>query len=404
MAKSTKRSTVGGLACLLSLSVAAQADWPSFRGPRHDGISDERGFRTAWTEPIPMVWDKDLGAGFSSFACVGDRVFTAGTREGQQVVFCLRADTGETVWERPLEEAYAEPAGGDGPRATPTVDEGRVYMLGARGRLACLDAVTGDIVWQQSFQHMPQWGYSGSVLIEGNLAITSAGKSQGALVAFHKLTGEPAWKAGDDAAGYATPYPFTFDGTRYVVGFTGTSAVIVEAASGQLVWRLPWKTDWDVNASSPIFHDGHLFLSSGYQTGCGLFKLRKNGSQLSGEEVWRSDVLMNKFQSCVLHEGKLYSSDQKALVCADFLTGKEHWRKHRIKHGTVLLADGHILLLTQEGTLQIAPASPEGFEPVTTAELLTGRCWTVPVLHRGKLYVRNLERAACFDLSGRGMP
>jgi outer membrane protein assembly factor BamB len=245
---------------------------------------------------------------------------------------------------------------------------------------------------------MPQWGFAGSVLIEDDLAIATGGGSEGSLVAFDKKTGKVMWRCGDDIAGYATPYPFTFEGTRYIVGFTGVSAIIAEAKTGRLVWRTAWKTDWNVNASSPIFHKGHLFLSSGYKTGSALFKLHKKGDKLVTDEAWKGQVLMNKFQSCILHEGRLYASDQSSLVCADFLTGSELWRKPRIKHGTLVLADGHLILLTEGGKLQIAEVSPAGFEPLVTADILSGRCWTVPVLHRGRLYARDLNHLVCLDL------
>lgn len=383
----------------------ARADWPNFRGPNHDGISAEKGFKKEWRDAIPLVWEREIGSGFSSFAAVGDRLFTAGTKDKQQVLYALHAETGEILWEKPLEPHYPESMGGDGPRATPTVDENRVYMLGARGALVCLDAESGSEIWRTQFSHVPQWGYSGSVLIEGDLAVSSGGKSDGALVAFDKRTGKVAWKTGDDPAGYATPYPFTFEGTRYIVGFTGESAIVVEAATGRLAWRTEWKTDWDVNAAAPIFHDGHLFLSSGYKTGCALFKLAKSGDKLTGSEVWRNQTFMNKFQSCVLHDGHLYASDQNAMVCADFLTGQERWREKRLEgkrttNGTILLAEGHLLYLMENGVLLIGAASPKGFAPATRAEILKGRCWAIPVLHRGKLYARNLDRVVCLNLQG----
>ncbi len=386
------------LAVFVGVFPTARADWPNFRGPNHDGISNETGFKTTWTKPPPLVWEKDIGSGFSSFACVGDKVYTCGTRSGEQVIFCLSADTGETVWSKPIEDEYPERMGGDGPRATPTVDDGRVYILGARGTLLCLDADTGRTVWKTEFSHPPKWGYSGSVLIEGGLAIASGGESDGALVAFDKKTGELAWRCGDDIAGYATPYPFTLEGTRYIVGFTGTSAVIAEAATGRLVWRKPWETNWKVNAASPIFDNGYLFLASGYETGCALHKMRKTGDNLEADEVWKSKILLSKFQSPILYDGKLYAGDQKALSCVDFLSGERLWHKPRIKHGTLVLADGHLLLLTQEGQLQVAKVSPTAFEPLTTSDILTDLCWTVPVLHQGKLYARNLTRMVCFDL------
>ncbi len=389
------------IAAFLLFVCPAAADWPNFRGPNHDGISSETGFAKTWDAKLPLLWERQIGDGFSSFACVGDRVYTCGTQDDEQVLYCLNADTGAVIWQTPIEESYLERQGGDGPRATPTVDDGRIYILGARGTLLCVDANTGKIIWRKRFQHRPQWGYSGSVLIEGNLAIATGGESDGALAAFDKVTGNPVWTCSRDLAGYATPYPFTFEGTRYIAGFTGNAMLIAEAKTGRMVWRQPWKTDWHVNAASPIFHDGHLFVTSGYFTGCGLFRLRKDGDKIAADEVWRSKVLKNKFQSCILHEGHLYSSDQRALVCVDFLTGQERWREHRQKHGTIVLADKHLLVLAQDGTLRVGPADPQGFSPTATAKLLSGRCWTVPVLNNGKLYVRNLKRMACFDMRKR---
>ncbi|MCP4246820.1 MAG: PQQ-binding-like beta-propeller repeat protein [bacterium] len=395
MRSATKLVVVSSCWVLAAADVAAASDWPNFRGPRHDGISDFTGLKTSWDGPMPLVWNKNVGSAFSSFACVGDKVYTCGTQDGGQVLYCLQADTGDVVWQQRIEKEYRE-SNGDGTRATPTVDQGRVYILGAHGALVCFEAGTGKKVWSTRFSRPPQWGYSGSVLIEGDLAVATG---RTGLVAFNKATGEQVWQTGDDQAGYATPYPFTFNQKRYIVGFTSQSAIVVEAKTGKQVLRLPWKTDWDINAAAPIVHDGYLFLTSGYSTGCALFKLRADGDRLAADQVWRSKVLMNKFQSCILHEGKLYSSDQRALVCADFLTGKEQWRVYRVKHGTMVLADGHLLLLTQDGKLKIAPVSPKGFDVRTEAEILTGRCWSVPVLHRGRLYARNMDRLVCFDLT-----
>ena len=200
--------------------------------------------------------------------------------------------------------------------------------------------------------------------------------------------------------GYATPYPFDFNGTRYIAGFMGNAAIIVEAKTGREVWRQPWKTDWDVNAAMPIFHNGHLFLSSGYKTGCGLFKLIPSGDRLEGSEVWSSKVLLNKFQTPILYEGKLYSSDQRGFRCVDFMAGNEEWAAQRIKDSPLIIADGHVVLLTENGELQIARATPEGYEPKTKAEILDGRCWSLPIIVEGRLYARNLETVKCFDLRG----
>lgn len=380
----------------ITATVTAE-DWPNFRGPRYDGISTETAFRKARTEPLKMVWERDIGSAFSSFAVVGDRLYTCGMGEGKQVLYCLNAATGDVIWKRPFEDEFRN-SHGDGTRATPTINDGRIYVLGAHGRLVCADATTGKEIWDRKFVHPPTWAYSGSVLIEGDLAIASAGQDDGALIALNKKTGEVVWKSGSDPVGYAMPYPFTFSGKRYIVGFMGNSAVIVNASDGSEVWRTAWQTSWDVNAAMPIFHDGHLLLTSGYRTGAALYKLNTSGDKLSADEVWRSDVLLNKFQSCVLHEGNLYVSDQKALKCVDFMTGNLRWSEPRVKHGPLMLADGHLILLTEGGQLRIGKADPSGFNPTTTADVLTGRCWAVPILHDGHLYARNLDRVVCFDL------
>ena len=150
-------------------------DWPCWRGPNHDGISPEKGFTTKWQSPPPKLWQREIGSAFSALSCSDGKVFTCGTTGGQQVLFCLNADDGEILWQTPIEKEYPEKQGGDGTRATPTIDDGRVYILGALGRLLCCDATTGKEIWSQQFSGMPKWGYAGSVLIEGNLALVTAG-------------------------------------------------------------------------------------------------------------------------------------------------------------------------------------------------------------------------------------
>ncbi len=394
-----------GIACiaggLTQPTPSSAADWPNFRGPNHDGISTETGLTTTWDKPIPLVWERTVGSAFSSFACVNGRVYTCGSQDDlQQVLFCLNADTGAVIWQKPYEKRYRDPQGGDGTRATPTVDGDRVYIMGGHGKLVAFKASTGEELWSQQFSHKPQWGYSGSVLIEGNLAIVTGDETAGALVAFDKITGKKVWASGSDVAGYTTPYPFTFQGKRYIAGFMGRSAMIADAATGTQVWTMPWKTSYNVNSAAPIYHNGHLFFSSGYKHGAILVRLRADGDKLASDTVWESDVLRNKFQSCILYRDHLYTSDEKSLKCVNFMTGSLAWEVPRLKHGTVIIADGSLLVLSQDGELQIAPASPTRFAPTTKASILTGRCWTVSTLSAGRLYARNLDRVVCFDLKG----
>lgn len=381
------------------------ADWPCFRGPQYDGISRETGVTLPWKASPTVLWELTTGPAFSSVTGVGDLVYTCGTEDGKQVLFCLQAATGKVAWKKAFAKEVKDRMGGDGTRATPTLNDGNVYILGGEGTLLCADAETGDEVWSRKFNKPPTWKYSGSVLIEGNLAVVSPGDPVGGLLAMDKTNGQTVWTGGEGGAGYATPYPFTFDGKRYMVGVLQKTIIIVDAKTGSQLWSMPWVTRYDVNAATPIYHAGHLFISSGYGHGCVLLKLTADGDGLSAAPVWQSKIIVNKFHTCILLEGKLYGGDERDLKCVDFLTGEEAWSLgevagDRTRHSSLVLCQGHFIYLSEKGKLSVAKASPDGFEATGTTEVLTGRCWTVPTLHNGRLYVRNREKLVCLDLGG----
>lgn len=387
--------------CLVSMLVTQglrAEDWPNWRGPRHDGKSGETGLNLDWPTAPPPVWQRTIGPAFSSFACVDGRLFTCGTQDGQQTLLCLNADNGEVLWQKPFEAEYVERQGGDGTRATPTVSDGRVYVVGARGRVLCVNAADGAEVWTLQLSGPPQWGFSGSVLIEGETAVLCGGGTNGALIAVNKASGAPVWKGGDEPVGYSTPYPFTHEGQRYIAGFMGTGALIVQADTGAVALRMPWKTDWQVNASTPIYHDGHILFSSGYNHGAILLQLQKANGALKYKTRWEGRSLRNKFQSSILHEGFLYTSDETGLKCVEFLKGDIKWQSPRAKHGTIAFSEGRLLILSEKGELTIAPAQPAGYEPRSKSQILEGRCWTVPVISNGRLYARDDTRVVCIDL------
>lgn len=398
------------LLMMVALSIPAGAveagDWPHWRGPGYDGKSDETGFKTHWDGELKPAWQASIGSGYSSIAVVGGRAYTLGVDDDAQVLFCLDTQTGKLEWKKRVEDVFKE-FWGDGPRSTPTIEGGRVYVLGALGTLGCYDAQTGETKWTRKFDAQPKWGYSGSVLIDGDLAIVTVGGEGGGMRALNKSSGADVWQTGNDKeSGYSTPYPFTFETQRYVAGFMGNGAVIADIKDGREVLTIPWETSYNVNASTPIFHDGHLFLSSGYSTGAGLFRLKKNGDRLEAKEVYRTKKLKNKFQTPVLVDGNLYTCDERSFKCVDFKSGEIKWeeRDNQYKHGTVLYADGNLILLTQFGELKIGKASPEGFKPTATTTVFKmgeGRnqqCWTIPTLAYGRLFCRNLHTMVCLDL------
>jgi outer membrane protein assembly factor BamB len=397
------RSESAFLIVLIASAPLCGEDWPCWRGPQYDGISRDTSVVLPWTESPTVLWELPTGPAFSAVTGVGDLVYTCGTEDGSQVLFCLNAGTGKVVWKKAFAEGVKDRQGGDGTRATPTVNDGRVYIFGGEGTLLCADANSGTEIWSKKFNNAPTLKYSGSVLIEDTLAIISPGDEDGGLLALNKENGEAVWKGGEGGAGYATPYPFTLEAERYIVGVLGKKVIIVDAGTGREVWSMRWVTSYDVNASTPIYHDGHLFVSSGYGHGAILLKIGTEGDRLTTTTVWESKAIANKFHTCILLDGKLYGADERMLKCVDFLTGEESWSLREVagdgtRHGTLVLCQGYLVFLSQKGQLSVAKASPTGFDAAGSTQVLSGRCWTVPTIHNGRLYVRNLEKLVCLDL------
>lgn len=404
------------LSALASLGApgAEAPGWPSWRGPAGDGISAETGFLKTWPEGGPKeLWRIPLGSGFSSFAAVGDRLFTMTERQGvggssRQEAICLDAASGRGVWSRELEDGYKEGQGGNGPRSTPAVKDGIAYFLGAHGTLAALDAATGDPVWTLNILERFKaenitWGLSASPHIEGDLVIVPVGAPSSPVVALDRKTGEPVWRCGSDGqgdiAGYATPLAITHAGERQVIVVLGRSVISLDPDGGKILWKHYWRTDFDVNAASPVYADGKVFVSSGYDHGAVLLEIPKKRGRFP-REVWKSKVLKNKFSSSVIHEGSLYGFDNTILKCVEFATGRERWRQRGFGYGSLLVADGHLILLGEGGGLALAKADPSAYIEVARKDgVLRGSvAWTVPVLHRGVLYLRNLVEAVALDL------
>jgi outer membrane protein assembly factor BamB len=388
--------------------VAPAGDWPGWRGPEGAGISRETGIREPWPEGgLPVLWRIDVGSGFSSFAAVGARLFTMDQVSDRQRVLCLDAETGRTLWSHDLEEGFGDWQGGDGPRATPAVKGDLVYALGARGTLAALSTLDGRPAWRldvlEKFRAKNiQWGLSGSPVVEGGVLVVPVGAPNAPIVAFDLESGQVAWRSGSDGqgdrAGYSTPYAITHAGSRQILAFLGRSIVSLEPEGGKVLWRYYWRTDWDVNAAAPIYHDGHVFISSGYDRGSALLRVPAQKGGIP-EKVWESRVLRNKFSSSVLHEGHLYGFDETRLKCVEMKTGEEKWKQSGFGYGSLLLVDGRLVILGDAGDLALARATPTRYvETARMARVIPGRSWTVPVLHRGILYLRNLKQAVALRI------
>lgn len=386
---------------------AAAEDWPQWRGPRQDGISRETGLAAKWPEKgPPELWRTALGVGFSSVAVVDGKAYTMyGAPEGEFAV-ALDAASGKLLWKVPSGPLFRN-SYGDGPRATPAVHEGRVYSLGAAGSLLCLEAATGKKVWgynvlEQFGAEPPEFGLSASPVVMGNsLVVVAGGKTGKSLAALDKSTGEVLWTSLSDKAGYSTPIRIEVDGIPQIVVLMGEAMVSVSPKDGREFWRLPWKTTLDANVATPIFHGNRLFVSTGYGTGCGMFELSAKDGKPAVKELWKNKNMKNYFSTSVLLDGFLYGFDNTVLVCMDFQTGKVTWRERGFNRGSLVAADGKLIIYGERATLALAEARSDKYQEISKAPVLSGKTWTVPTLADGRLFVRNEESLACFDLRGK---
>jgi len=364
---------------------ADKAPWPVYRGPAHNGISSETGWFDA-SAGIKTVWSKRIGIGFSSIVVANGRVYSMGQLiKGKDTVSCFDAKTGDKVWAFSYACKLLDKLHEGGPHATPTVDGNRVYTVSQEGHVFCLDAEKGTRIWAFTLSaEMPKWGFSGSALVVGDNIILNA---HSAGIALNKTTGKIVWASDPGRGGYATPVPYTSGGKTNVVLFSSKRILAVSAADGKRLWEYPWKNKYDVNAGDPIVMDAgrKVFMSCGYGKGCALL----DTSGASPKALWINLNMCNKHTCSILYGQAIYGFNEKALTCQDLATGKKKWIKGGLGRGSLTLADGKLIVLSDSGTLVIAEASADGFKELASGSILRGKCWTAPVLACGKIYARN---------------
>lgn len=406
------------------ISIAGAADWPQWRGPDKDGISRETGLLKEWPDGGPQVlWRVSLGEGFSGISVVGGRVYTMFSERDDEFVVCLDASNGEEIWRFRSDSNYIESMGGNGPRATPTIDGELLYTVTAQGKLYALNAENGVKAWSHDLQRefgskIPRWGICTSPLVEGNLLLVEVGGKDGkSIVAFDKTSGDVVWSSHSDILGYSSPIAVTIGGIRQLIVFTGTQLVSVSPENGQLYWTYPWETQYDVNAATPVFiAPDKIFISSGYGKGAAVVQVRvmaspesndeengaeKNAVEIRVVEIWKNEKMKNHFATSVLHGNYLYGFDNAILKCIDADSGKEKWKTRGYGKGTLMLADDHLIILSDRGKLGLAEVTPSAYNEVASAEVLSGLCWTVPTLANGRLYARNEKEMVCLNMTGQ---
>ncbi len=385
------------------------AYWTDFRGPNRDGRYEEMPILTEWpASGLPRLWRQPIGGGYASFVIAEGRAFTIEQRRNQEVVAAYDLETGREQWTHAWGADFRESMGGDGPRATPTWHEGRIYALGAMGELRCLDAKTGKRIWSRNILTDNQtenltWGMAASPLIVDEKVIVLPGGSGGkSVVAYHKLTGEPIWKTLDDRQAYTSPMLVTLAGKRQLLVVSARRAMGVTVEDGTLLWEFPWTTEYDVNSAQPIVvSPNRFFISAGYDHGAALVEISRNDGRFSARRIWENKSMKNKFNSSVLHQGYIYGLDEGILACVDVATGERKWKGGRYGFGQVLLAGGHLVVLTESGELALVKATPERHVELAQFSAIEGKTWNNPAMAGGLLLVRNTTEMACFGLSPR---
>ena len=392
----------GCILCFAASFQAAADDWPRWRGPDCNGISKETGWSASWPQEGPkQLWKTSVGTGFSSVAVSNGRLYTLGNKGGTETLYCLDAGSGKEQWK------YSYPCPMDpnlyegGPNATPAVDGNTVYSFSRKGHVFALDAGTGKVLWSKNVHDelgvkIPEWGFSGSPLVEGKLLIINAGP---AGLGLDRAGGQVVWSSGKESAGYSSPVPLTHGVARGVLLFSTKALSAVNAQTGRLLWRHPWPTSYGVNAADPVLIGDKIFISSGYNQGCALLRMNDKGVSV----IWQNKNLRNHFNSSVAIGDRIYGFDESPqLKCLELAAGNVGWTESGLGKGSLIGADGKLIVLGEKGELVIADASAAAFKPLARAQVLGGKCWTSPVLANGKIYCRNARGdLVCMDVSGK---
>jgi outer membrane protein assembly factor BamB len=388
---------------------AASSSWSDFRGPNRDGRYTATPIRTSWPrEGLRRLWKQPVGAGYASFVVADGRAFTIEQRRNQEVVAAYDVQTGREIWTNAWNASFEESMGGDGPRATPTYHEGRIYALGAEGEIRVLDAAKGTLVWRRNIlsdngAYNLSWGMSASPLIVDDTVVVLPGGTRGSsVVAYRKATGDPVWKALNDEASYTSPMLVTLGGVRQLLVVTATRVVGLTPDRGALLWEYPWSTYNGINVAQPIVftHNGRdrIFMSASYGRGAAVFELSGAGDRVQAKTIWENQRMKNKFTSSILHNGHIYGLDESILASINAETGEQNWKGGRYGYGQLVLAGDHLVVLTEDGDVVLVNATPARHEEVARFSAIEGKTWNHPVIASGKLLVRNIQEMAAFDI------
>lgn len=381
-----------------------KAEWPGFRGPERDNVIHGVGIETDWSQSPPVeLWRKPIGPAWSSFAVNGSHIYTQEQRGEEEIVSCSDLNTGELVWKHGDSARFWESNAGAGPRATPTLSNGRVYTFGATGILNALDARDGSVVWSRNAasdadEKLPAWGFAGSPLVIDSLVVAAAA---GRLIAYELATGKPRWYGPNGGWGYSSPHLAVIDGVAQILLLNGEGVISVAPADGKLLWKHEWKSDGIVQpcviaGSDVLIGSG----SGGVEVGMRRIAVVRDPEGWRVEERWTSTGLKPYFSDFVVHKGHAFGVDGSILSCIDLTDGKRKWKGGRYGAGQMLLLPDQdlLLVLSEHGELALVNATPDQFTELARFPAIKGKTWNHPVLVGNLLLVRNSQEMVAFRL------
>ena len=387
---------------------ASSEEWPGWLGPNRDGKSPDLGLLKQWPAEGPeLLWSVDsVGKGYSGVAVSGGLVYITGDADGRLVLFAFDLD-GKPQWNTDVDAAWTKSHPGS--RATPTIDDGKLYLVSGNGVVGCYDAKTGRPRWARNMGEFggstPNWGYAESVLIYDELAIVTPG-GQSCIVALDKDSGQPRWASQGFQAGaqYSSCYAFTCEGMPMIVNGTHKGIVCVDPQSGRVLWSNPFSADNTANCPTPVYSDGYVFWANGYGKGGICLKLTVNRGRVAAQEAWSTKDMVCHHGGYIVHEGYIYGNHGSGWVCLDLKTGEKKWQERAVGKGSLCYADGMLYLFGESGgKAGLATCSPQGLQMKGTFQVRgEGPSWAHPVVIGGRLYLRYDTNLYCYDLRGKG--
>ena len=398
-------STPTTRAATLTLS---DGDWPGFRGPQRDGVVRGVTIDIDWAKSPPrQVWRRRIGPGWSSAAMVDGRLFTQEQRGEREAVICLDAQSGSEIWSHEEEGRFWDALSSVGPRATPTFADGRVYAQGAAGTLVCLDAAGGAKVWSRntladSGGKLPDWGISSSPLVTSGVVVTfAAGQGGKGLLAYRADSGEVAWTVDAGVYSYSSPHLARIGGREQVLFIGDKGLLALDPASGKRLWEYAAPGREPRSLQPLLVSETQILVPLGLEAPADLVDLTRSGDAYVANKRWTSRNLKPSFNDCVLHDGHLYGFDGSIFTCVELATGNRKWKKGRYGTGqVVLLAEqGLLLVLSDQGRVVLLRPNPSALEELAEFQAIEGKTWNHPVVAHGRLYVRNAQEMACYELA-----